>query len=121
MNSVHGLDRQQHKQLLFGMMLGQSDSQPQLPASVNHLCKHLVDSIVVHASSFRNFVTQFTTMASEKTDCAWAGFVTSLRGEDSKQVAIIIRGPQERVMLALVASVHPQGNLNLIQRLNPPA
>jgi len=121
MNSVHGLHRQQYKQVLLGVMLRQAHSQPQLATSVDHLCKHLVDSIVVHAGSFRNFVTQFTAMTTEKTDRAWARFVPSLRGEDSKQVAIIIRGPQERVMLALVAVVLAQGNLNPIQRVNPSA
>jgi hypothetical protein len=64
MNTSHRLRREPYERLLVSVFRLQTYAQLQLLAPVNHVRKHLVNGVVVHAGPFGDFEAEFAAAAA---------------------------------------------------------
>jgi hypothetical protein len=75
--------------------------QPQFLAAINHVLQHVIDCVLVYASSFSDNLTHFPPHAADEARCALFGPVSWIIREDPVQITIIDSRPFEVVAFTL--------------------
>src|SRR6267142_37763 len=108
MQYVHNLNCQDNHYATASLSFRRRHAQLQILATIDHILEHVVDSVLMNAGAFSDYLANFTPNAAEKTSGAWQRLIKRIGGEDPQQITIVNRRPVKVVFLAFAPIVFAQ-------------
>jgi hypothetical protein len=118
MQYVHYLHCQHNHYSPACLSFWSSHAQLQFFAAIDHVLKHMIDSVLVNARYVSDYLSHFTPDAAEETGGAWFLTMPGIVGKDSTEVTIVHRRVLKIVALTFAAIVFTQSHSERRDRID---
>src|SRR2546430_1502561 len=99
---IHNLYRENNHHAAPGFSGWSGHAQPQILAAIDHVLKHVIDSVLVHAGSVSDYLSYVPANLSQKAGGTLSRLVARIVREDATEISIVNGWILKIVTLALV-------------------